>query len=91
MISSTVLSRKLVQRYTELVQNFYMEPPDDDSVCTFAETPVAFIDFNIPSTSKGKGRRNEKICKCKKKKEILSRRTLEASLEAQLLQNRVAH
>lgn len=59
MISSTVLSRKLVQRYTELVENFYMEPPDDDSVCTFAETPVATIDFKIPSTSKGKGRKND--------------------------------
>ena len=56
MMSSTVLSRKLIQRYTELVENFYMEHPDDGCVGSFVETPVASIDFNIPSTSKGKGR-----------------------------------
>ena len=33
----------------------------------------------------------EKFCKSKTKEEILSRRTLEASLEAQLWRNRVAH
>ena len=58
MMSSTVSSRKLIQRYTELVENFYMEPPDDGCVGSFVETPVASIDFNIPSTSKGKVRRS---------------------------------
>ena len=56
MMSSTVLSRKLIQRYTELVENFYMEPP---CVGSFVEIPVASFDFNIPSTSKGKGRRKD--------------------------------
>ena len=55
MMSSTVLSRKLIQRYTELVENFYMEHPDDGCVGSFVETPVASIDFNISSTSKAKG------------------------------------
>ena len=59
MMSSTVLSRKLIQRYTELVENFYMEHPDDGCVGSFVETPVASIDFNIPSTSKGKDQRND--------------------------------
>ena len=59
MMSSTVLSRKLIQRYTELVENLYMEPPDDGCVGSFIETPVASTDFSIPSTSKGKGQRND--------------------------------
>ena len=33
--------------------------PDDGCVGSFVETPVASIDFNIPSTSKGKGKRND--------------------------------
>ena len=56
MMSSTVLSRKLIQRYTELVENFYMEP---HCVGSFVEIPVASFDFNIPSTSKGKGQRKD--------------------------------
>ena len=36
-----------------------MEPPDDGRIGTFAETPVVSIDFNIPSTSRGKDRRND--------------------------------
>ena len=59
MISSTVLGRKLIKWYTELVENFYMELPDDGCVGSFVETPVASIDFNIPSTSKGKDQRND--------------------------------
>ena len=39
-------------------ENFYIEPPDGGWVGSFVETPVASIDFNIPSTSKGKGQRN---------------------------------
>ena len=39
-----------------MVENFYIENPDDGCVGSFVETPVASIDFNIPSTSKGKGR-----------------------------------
>ena len=83
MMNPKFLSRKLIKLYNELVENFYMEPPGD-----FIETPVAFIDINIPSTSKDKGRRNDskgKIRKSKSKERMLSRRTLEASLEAQLL------
>ena len=49
MMSSTVLA----------VENFYMVLPDDGCVGSFVETPVASIDFNIPSTSKGKGKRND--------------------------------
>ena len=41
-----------------MVENFYIEPPDDGWVGSFVETPVASTDFNIPSTSKGKGQRN---------------------------------
>ena len=59
MMSSTVLSRKLIQWYVELVEDFYMEPPDDGCVVFFVETPVASIDFNIPYISKDKGRRND--------------------------------
>ena len=58
-MSSTVSSRKLIQLYTELVENFYMEPSDDGCVGYFAETPIASSDINIPSTFKGKGRRND--------------------------------
>ena len=39
-----------------MVEYFYMAPPDDGCVGSFVETPVASIDFNIPSTSKDKGR-----------------------------------
>ena len=53
MMNPKFLSRKLIKLYNELVENFYMEPPGDDRVCSFIETPVAFIDINIPSTSKG--------------------------------------
>ena len=63
MMSSTVLSRKLIQRYTKLVEHFYMEPPDDRCVSSFVETPVASVYFNIPSTSKdskGKDMQNQK-------------------------------
>ena len=52
-----------------------MEHPDDGCVGSFVETPVASIDFNIPSTSKGKGRRKDfkgKIRKSKIKEKILS-------------------
>ena len=72
MMSSTVLSRKLIQWYTELVENFYMKPPGNGCVGSFAETPVASIEFTIPSTSKGKCRRNgskgKKSAKAKGKK-----------------------
>ena len=51
--TSTLLSSKLIQWCTKLVENFYKEPPDDSCVGSFIETPVASIDFNIPSTSKG--------------------------------------
>ena len=81
MMNPKFLSRKLIKLYNELVENFYMEPPGDDRVSSF-------IDINIPSTSKDKGRRNDskgKIRKSKSKERMLSRRTLEASLEAQLL------
>ena len=44
-----------------------MEPPDDGRVGTFAETPVVSIDFNIPSTSRGKDRRNDSKGKSLKK------------------------
>ena len=67
IMSSTVSSRKLIQLYTELVENFYMEPPDDGCVGYFAETPVASSDINIPSTFKGKGRRNDSRGKNPKK------------------------
>ena len=59
MMSSTVLRRKLTQRYTKLVEDFYMEPPDNGCVGSFVETPVTSIDFDIPFTSKGKGRRKD--------------------------------
>ena len=36
-----------------------MEPPNDGCVGSFVVKPVASIDFNIPSTSKDKGRRND--------------------------------
>ena len=36
-----------------------METPDDGCVGSFDETPVTSIEFNIPSTSKGKGRRSD--------------------------------
>ena len=71
MMNPKFLSRKLIKLYNELVENFYMEPPGDDRVSSFIETPVAFIDINIPSTSKDKGRRNdprEKSAKVKVKK-----------------------
>ena len=59
-MSSAVLSRKLIiQRYNKLVENFYMEPPNDGRVGSFVATPVTSIDFNIPCTSKGKGQRND--------------------------------
>ena len=51
--TSTLLSSKFIQWCTKLVENFYKEPPDDGCVGSFIETPVASIDFNIPSTSKG--------------------------------------
>ena len=41
------------------MENFYMEPPNDGCVGSFVVKPVASIDFNIPSTSKDKGRRND--------------------------------
>ena len=41
------------------MENFCMEPPDDDCLGSFVETPVASIDFDVPSISKGKGRRND--------------------------------
>ena len=41
--TSAVLSRKLMQRCTKLVENFYKEPPDDGCVGSFIETPVASI------------------------------------------------
>ena len=88
MMNPKFLSRKLIKLYNELVENFYMEPPGEDRVSSFIETPVAFIDINITSTSKDKGRRNDskgKIRKSESKERMLSRRTLEASLEAQLL------
>ena len=69
MMSSTVLSRKLIQRYPELVENFYIEPSDDGCVGSFVETPVASIDFNIPSTSKGKGLRKDSKGKDPQRKE----------------------
>ena len=40
-----------------------MKAPDGGCVGSFVETPVASIDFNIPSTSKGKVQRND--CKVK--------------------------
>ena len=46
-----------MQWRTELVENFYIESPDDSCVGSFAETPFASIDFNIPSASKSKGQR----------------------------------
>ena len=88
VMSSTVLSGKLIQRYTELVENFYIEPRDDGCVGSFIETPVASIDSNISSTSKGKGPRNNSKGKSHKssgKEKMLSQRTLEVSLESQLL------
>ena len=73
MMSSTVLSRKLKQRYTELVENFYIEPSDGICVGFFVETPVASIDSNIPSTSKGKGlRKNSKVKDPQRKEKMLS-------------------
>ena len=36
-----------------------MELLNDGGVGAFFETPVASIDFNIPSTSKSKGRRKD--------------------------------
>ena len=72
--------------YYKKLKDFDLEFPDIYNV--LIETPVAFIDINIPSTSKDKGRRNDskgKIRKSKSKERMLSRRTLEASLEAQLL------
>ena len=87
-MTSTVLSGKLIQRYTELVANLYIELRDDGCVGSFIETPVASIDFNIPSTSKVKGPRNNsegKSSKSSGKEKMLSQRTSEASLEAQLL------
>ena len=36
-----------------------MAPPDGGYVGSFFETPVASIDFNISSTSKGKSRKND--------------------------------
>ena len=70
-----------------MIENFCMESPYDDCVGSFVEAPVASTDFNIPSTSKGKGRRNDSKGKNpqKEKERMLSQRTLEASLEAQLL------
>ena len=65
-----------------------MEPPDEGCVVFFVETLVASTDFNIPSAFKGKGRRNDskgKIRQSKRKEKMLPRRTLEASLEAQVL------
>ena len=77
MMSSTVLSRKLIQRYTELVENFYMKPPDNGCFGSFAETPVASIEFTIPSTSKGKCRRNgskgENPQKQKERKDVVTK------------------
>ena len=65
-----------------------MEPPDDDWVGSFAETPVASIDFKIPSTYKGKDRRNnskgKNPPKQKGRKDNVKVHS-EVSLEAQLL------
>ena len=36
-----------------------MESPDDDCLRSFVETPVTSIYFDVPSISKGKGRRND--------------------------------
>ena len=49
-----------------------MEPPNDGCVGSFVVKPVASIDFNIPSTSKDKGR----FRKSKRKEKMLSRRAL---------------
>ena len=71
-----------------MVENLYMEPPDDDWVGSFAETPVASIDFNIPSTYKGKDRRNNSKGKNppkQKERKDNVKVDLEVSLEAQLL------
>ena len=65
--TSTLLSSKLIQWCTKLVENFYKEPPDDGCVGSFIETPVASIDFNIPSTSKGKGQSNDSKVKNQQK------------------------
>ena len=49
-----------------------MQPPDDGCVGSFVATPIASINFNIPSTSKEKGRKNDskgkKSAKAKGKK-----------------------
>lgn len=37
MKSSTISSKKLIQRYTELVENLYMEPLDDICVGSFVK------------------------------------------------------
>ena len=68
--------------------------PGDGCVGSFVETPVVSVYFNFPSTSTGKGRRNDsllKIRKSKRKVNTLSRRILEASLETQISYSRVAH
>ena len=75
MMNPKFLRRKLIKLYNELVEDFYIEPSGGDRVSSFIETPVAFIDVNIPSTSKDKGRRNDskvKIRKSKRKERMLS-------------------
>ena len=76
-MSSTVLSRKLIQRHNELVEDFYMEPLDDGCVGSFVETSVASIDCNIPTASKGEGRRNDSKGKNqqkqKKRKDVVTK------------------
>lgn len=59
MMSSAVLRRKLIRWNTELVGSFYVEPCNDGCVGCFVETPVASINFNIPSFSKGQGQKND--------------------------------
>ena len=73
MMSSTVLSRKLIQGYTELVENFYMEPPDDSCVgpslrhqlllliSIFPLLPKAKVEEKIPREKIRKSKRKEKM------------------------------
>ena len=86
MISSTVLSRKLTQRYTKLVEDFYMEPMV--VLVPLLRHQLLLLISIFPLLPKAKAEEKiprEKICKSKRNEKVLSLRTLEASLEAQLL------
>ena len=47
----TQLSKRLVNRYKELVENFYFEPPDNDIIGSFVQS-----DDNVPNTSMSNGK-----------------------------------